>query len=273
MTNSNIRVAIVGADGCMGRKLIKAVSKTNGITLGGALVKKGSSIVGINAGTLIGMSSLNIIISDDLISILDKFDILIDFTRPEGTKYYLSVCKKYGKAMIIGTTGFSEIEKQSIKEAAKIIPIVLAANFSIGINLIFRLLEKAATVIGKYSDIEIIEAHHRYKVDAPSGTALAMGEIIAKAIGSNLKYCAVYDRQGFTGKRKKNSIGFATTRAGDIIGEHTAIFANIGERIEITHKASSRMIFANGAIKACFWLKDKNNGLYSMQDVLNLKSI
>lgn len=251
MTNSDIRVAIVGAGGRMGRELIKAVSQQDGVTLGAVLERKGSSIVGTDAGELVGIGRLNVIVSDDLINVLDKFDILIDFTRPEGTQYYLSVCKKYAKAMIIGTTGFNETERKSIDETAKTIPIVLAANFSVGVNLVLKLLEKAAKVMGEYSDIEIIEAHHRHKVDAPSGTALAMGDVIAKTIGRDLKNCAVYSRQGITGERENNSIGFATIRAGDIVGEHTAIFADIGERIEITHKATSRMTFANGAVKSC----------------------
>ncbi|HGJ5856298.1 4-hydroxy-tetrahydrodipicolinate reductase [Arsenophonus nasoniae] len=273
MTNSDIRVAIVGAGGRMGRELIKAVSQQDGVTLGAVLERKGSSIVGTDAGELVGIGRLNVIVSDDLINVLDKFDILIDFTRPEGTQYYLSVCKKYAKAMIIGTTGFNETERKSIDETAKTIPIVLAANFSVGVNLVLKLLEKAAKVMGEYSDIEIIEAHHRHKVDAPSGTALAMGDVIAKTIGRDLKNCAVYSRQGITGERENNSIGFATIRAGDIVGEHTAIFADIGERIEITHKATSRMTFANGAVKACLWLKGKNSGLYSMKDVLDLENI
>ncbi|MFP3019369.1 MAG: 4-hydroxy-tetrahydrodipicolinate reductase [Arsenophonus sp.] len=273
MTNLNVRVAIVGAGGRMGRELIKAVSERNDIILGAVLERKGSSIVGIDAGELVGIGFLNIIICDDLINVLDKFDILIDFTRPKGTQYYLSVCKKYSKAMIIGTTGFNQIEQKSIEEAAKTIPIVLSENFSVGINLVLKLLEKTAKVIGKYSDIEIIEAHHRYKIDAPSGTALAMGDIIAKSIGCDLRNHAIYDRKGIIGERKNNSIGFATIRAGDIVGEHTAIFVDIGERIEITHKASSRITFANGALKACLWLNGKICGLYSMKDVLNLDNI
>lgn len=271
MTKSKVRVAIAGAGGRMGRELIKVVSQQNSIILGAVLEKKSSSIVGTDAGELVGIDRLNIAISDNLISVLDKFDILIDFTSPKGTQDYLSVCKNNTKAMIIGTTGFNETEQQLIKEAAKKIPIVLAANFSVGINLTLKLLEIITKVMGEYSDIEIIEAHHRHKIDSPSGTALAMGNVIAKSIGRDLKNCAIYDRKGISGRRKNNSIGFSTIRAGDIIGEHTAIFVNASERIEITHKALTRMTFAKGAAKACLWLKGKSSGLYSMKDVLNLE--
>ncbi|MGP1930271.1 MAG: 4-hydroxy-tetrahydrodipicolinate reductase [Arsenophonus sp. ET-YP4-MAG3] len=273
MTNSDIRVAIVGAGGRMGRELIKAISNQDGIVLGALLEKKGSSVIGINAGELVGILHLNIIIRDDLINVLDKFDILIDFTCPESTKHYLSICKKYAKAMIIGTTGFNKTEQKIIEKASKIIPIVLEVNFSVGINLLLKLIEKAAKVMGEYSDIEIIEAHHRHKLDAPSGTALAMSDVISKSICRNLKNHIIYNQKDIVGERKNNSIGFSIIRAGDIVGEHTVIFADIGERIEMTHKASNRITFANGVIKACLWLKGKNCGLYSMKDVLNLENI
>ncbi|WP_237385354.1 4-hydroxy-tetrahydrodipicolinate reductase [Xenorhabdus sp. Sc-CR9] len=273
MADTDIRIAIVGASGRMGRNLIQAVQQLDGVTLGAALERPGSSLVGTDAGELAGIGKNGIIINDDLHHVIEHFDVLIDFTRPEGTLTYLAICRQYRKSMVIGTTGFDETGKQAIEDASREISIVFAANFSVGVNLVLKLLEKAATVMGEYTDIEIIEAHHRHKVDAPSGTALAMGESIANALGRDLKTCAVYAREGHTGERDPKSIGFATIRAGDIVGEHTAIFADIGERIEISHRASSRMTFANGAVKASMWLTDRNNGLYNMKDVLNLDDI
>ena len=199
--------------------------------------------------------------------------MLIDFTRPEGTLAHLAFCVSHHKAMVIGTTGFDDAGKAAINAAAQQIGIVFAANFSVGVNVVLKLLEKAAKVMGDYTDIEIVEAHHRYKVDAPSGTALAMGEAIADALGRDLKQCAVYAREGHTGERDPQSIGFATIRAGDIVGEHTAMFADIGERVEITHKASSRMTFANGAVRAAVWLSERDNGLFDMRDVLGLDQL
>lgn len=204
---------------------------------------------------------------------INDFDVLVDFTRPEGTLEYMAICREQGKAMVIGTTGFDEAGKAAIRAAAEDIPIVFAANFSVGVNLVLKLLEKAAKVMGEYADIEIVEAHHRHKVDAPSGTALAMGEAIADAMQWKLDEHAVYTREGHTGERQPQSIGFATVRAGDIVGEHTAMFADIGERVEITHKASSRMTFANGAVKSALWLKDKKSGLFDMRDVLDLSML
>jgi len=205
--------------------------------------------------------------------VINYCDVLIDFTRPEGTLEYMAICREYGKAMVIGTTGFDEAGKAAIRAAAEDIAIVFAANFSVGVNLVLKLLEKAAKVMGEYSDIEIVEAHHRHKVDAPSGTALAMGEAIADAMQWKLDEHAVYTREGHTGERQPQTIGFATVRAGDIVGEHTAMFADIGERVEITHKASSRMTFANGAVKSALWLKDKKSGLFDMRDVLDLSML
>ncbi|MDC9604311.1 4-hydroxy-tetrahydrodipicolinate reductase [Xenorhabdus griffiniae] len=273
MADTDIRVAIVGAGGRMGRNLIQAVQLLDGVTLGAALERSGSSLVGTDAGELAGIGKNGVMINDDLHQIIEQFDVLVDFTRPEGTLAYLSICRQHHKSMVIGTTGFDDAGKLAITEASREIPIVFAANFSVGVNLVLKLLEKAATVMGEYTDIEIIEAHHRHKVDAPSGTALAMGESIANALGRDLKTSAVYAREGYTGERDPKSIGFATIRAGDIVGEHTAIFADIGERVEISHKASSRMTFANGAIKAAMWLTGKNSGLYNMKDVLNLDKI
>lgn len=268
-----IRVAIAGAGGRMGRQLIQAVSQMEGAVLGAALEREGASLVGVDAGELAGLGTLGVIVQDSLDAVRDDFDIFIDFTRPEGTLVHLAFCRLHGKGMIIGTTGFDDAGKAAINAAAQEIGIVLAANFSVGVNVMLKLLEKAATVMGDYTDIEILEAHHRHKVDAPSGTALAMGEVIAAALGRDLKTCAVYAREGHTGARVPNSIGFASLRAGDIVGEHTAMFADVGERIEISHKASSRMTFANGAIRAAIWLKDKESGLFDMRDVLSLNDL
>ncbi|WP_343554266.1 4-hydroxy-tetrahydrodipicolinate reductase [Pantoea sp.] len=267
---SEIRIAIVGAPGRMGRNLIQAAQQAEGVALGAALARSGSSLLGVDAGELAGIGKTGVIVTDDLNKVANDFDVLIDFTRPEGTLEYLAFCRQYQKAMVIGTTGFDEAGKAAIRAAAEEIGIVFAANFSVGVNLVLNLLQQAAKVMGDYADIEIVEAHHRHKVDAPSGTALAMGEAIADAMKWNLDEHAVYAREGHTGERKPQTIGFATVRAGDIVGEHTAMFADIGERVEITHKASSRMTFANGAVKAASWLKDKKSGLYDMRDVLDL---
>ncbi|MGL9733413.1 MAG: 4-hydroxy-tetrahydrodipicolinate reductase [Symbiopectobacterium sp.] len=268
-----IHVVIAGAGGRMGRQLIQAVSQMEGAVLGAALEREGSSLVGVDAGELAGLGTLGVIVQDSLDAVRDDFDIFIDFTRPEGTLAHLSFCRQHGKGMIIGTTGFDYVGKAAIIAAAQEIGIVFAANFSVGVNVMLKLLEKAATVMGDYTDIEILEAHHRHKVDAPSGTALAMGEAIAGALGRDLKTCAVYAREGHTGEREHNSIGFSSLRAGDIVGEHTAIFADVGERIEISHKASSRMTFANGAVRSAIWLKDKKSGLFDMIDVLYLNDL
>ena len=270
---SEIRIAIVGAPGRMGRNLIQAVQQAEGVALGAALARSGSSLLGVDAGELAGIGKTGVIVSDDLQKVVNDFDVLIDFTRPEGTLEYLAFCRQHNKAMVIGTTGFDEAGKAAIRAAAEEIGIVFAANFSVGVNLVLNLLQQAAKVMGDYADIEIVEAHHRHKVDAPSGTALAMGEAIADAMKWNLDEHAVYAREGHTGERKAQTIGFATVRAGDIVGEHTAMFADIGERVEITHKASSRMTFANGAVKAASWLKSKKSGLYDMRDVLDLSML
>ena len=273
MSKTPIRIAIAGAGGRMGRQLIQAVQQSEPARLGAALERSGSSLVGTDAGELAGMTSLNIKVADNLASIKDDFDIFIDFTRPEGTLAHLDYCLQQGKGMVIGTTGFDVEQKARIQSAAEHISIVFAANFSVGVNVMLKLLEKTAQVMGDYCDIEIIEAHHRYKVDAPSGTALAMGDVIAATLGRQLADCAVYSREGHTGERQPHTIGFASVRAGDIVGEHTAMFADLGERIEITHKASSRMTFANGAVKAAIWLKDRKPGLYDMNDVLGLAGL
>lgn len=273
MDDGQIRVAIAGAGGRMGRQLIQAVQHIDGVVLGAALEREGSSLTGSDAGELAGIGQTGIRVESRLEAVVDHFDILIDFTRPEGTLAHLAFCLANGKVMVIGTTGFDDAGKQAIQTAAQRIPVVFAANFSVGVNVMLKLLEKAAKVMGDYTDIEIVEAHHRYKVDAPSGTALAMGEAIAGALGKDLSSCAVYSREGYTGERVPGTIGFATIRAGDIVGEHTAMFADIGERVEISHKASSRMTFANGAVRSALWLGGKENGLFDMHDVLNLHDL
>ena len=273
MSTSMIRIAIAGAGGKMGRQLIQAVSQIEGVTLGAAFERVGSSLIGSDAGELAGIGLCGVKVTDNLLKAKDQFDVLIDFTRPEGTLAHLTFCVEHKKMMIIGTTGFDEAGKQAIANAAQQIAIVFAANFSVGVNLVLKLLEKATQIMGDYTDIEIIEAHHRHKVDAPSGTALAMGEAIADALCCNLNERAVYCREGHTGERQKGAIGFATIRAGDIVGEHTAIFADVGERVEISHKASSRMTFANGAVRAALWLAKQPVGLYDMRDVLNLNNL
>ncbi|ATZ95902.1 MULTISPECIES: 4-hydroxy-tetrahydrodipicolinate reductase [Dickeya] len=273
MRDAQIRVAIAGAGGRMGRQLIQAALQMDGVVLGAALEREGSSLLGSDAGELAGAGKTDVTVQSSLEAVVDDFDVFIDFTRPEGTLSHLAFCRQHGKGMVIGTTGFDDQGKAAIQQAAADIGIVFAANFSVGVNVLLKLLEKAAKVMGDYTDIEIIEAHHRHKVDAPSGTALAMGEAIAGALGRDLKQCAVYAREGYTGEREPKSIGFATIRAGDIVGEHTAMFADVGERIEITHKASSRMTFANGAVRSALWVSSRNHGLFDMRDVLGLDDI
>ncbi len=265
-----IRIAIVGATGRMGLCLIKAIALSDKAKLTVAIARTGSHSIGNDAGVLAGISQLGVKVGDDLNAALNDFDILIDFTRPEISMNYIELCRKAGKKIIIGTTGYSDTQKIEISQAAKEIPIVLAPNMSVGVNLSLKLLEVAAKVMGDYTDIEIIEAHHRHKVDAPSGTALQMGEVIATTLGRDLKDSAIYGREGNTGERNQKTIGFSTIRAGDIVGEHTVMFADEGERLEITHKATSRMTFANGAVRAAIWLNAKEYGLFDMQDVLEL---
>ncbi len=264
------RVAITGAAGRMGRTLIEAADEAADVQLGAAFEMSGHDALGTDAGVLAGLGSQGVVLSDSIAAALDQFDALIDFTRPEGTLHALTHCRAAGKAMIIGTTGFSDAQKQQLKDAARDIPIVFAPNMSVGVNLCLKLLDMAARVLGDEVDIEVIEAHHRHKVDAPSGTALRMGEVVAEALGRDLNECAVYGREGVTGERDRKTIGFETIRAGDIVGDHTVLFAGIGERVEITHKASSRMTFAKGAMRAAAWLADRPAGLYDMQDVLGL---
>ncbi len=265
-----MRIAVVGCSGRMGLSLIKAVDASELTQLSVAISRPESDSIGKDAGELAGIGKKNIVITNNLALVTDQFDVLIDFTRPEPSMDYIELCRQTGKKVVIGTTGYNEEQKSIINKTAKEIAIVLAPNMSVGVNLSLKLLEMTAKVMGDYTDIEVIEAHHRHKVDAPSGTALRMGEVIAKSLGRDLKDCAIYGRKGNTGERDRKTIGFSTIRAGDIVGEHTVMFADEGECVEITHKASSRMTFANGAVRAATWLKEKNNGLYDMQDVLGL---
>ncbi len=267
---SDLNIVIVGAAGRMGRTLIESVLATPGARLHAAVERDGSSFIGQDAGLFLGQQT-GVLIGSDFAAALDGADCVIDFTRPEGTLHHLSLCVERGVQMIIGTTGFDDAGKAAIKAAAEKVGVVFAPNFSVGVNLTFKLLDMAARVLNEGYDIEITEAHHRHKVDAPSGTALRMGEVIADALGRDLKTCAVYGREGVTGERDPNTIGFATVRAGDVVGDHTALFAAIGERVEITHKASSRATFANGAVRAAKWLKSQPRGLFDMQDVLGLR--
>lgn len=264
------RIAVVGAAGRMGKTLIEAIQLADGASLTAAIDRPDSSLIGADVGELAGQGKLGVLLVGNLADVVDQFDVLIDFTHPTVTVKNLEVCRKAGKAMVIGTTGFSVEEKHLLADAAKEIPIVFAANFSVGVNLCLKLLDTAARVLGDDVDIEILEAHHRHKVDAPSGTAVRMGEVVAKALGRDLSKVAVYGREGQTGARERETIGFATVRAGDVVGDHTVLFAADGERVEITHKASSRMTFARGAVRSALWLDSKAAGLYDMQDVLDL---
>lgn len=264
------RIAVVGASGRMGLCLIKAAVLAKNTSFTAAISRPDSLAIGKDAGELAGISTVGINVVADLAFVMDEFDVLIDFTRPDASIEFIEQCRRAGKKVVIGTTGYNDAQRAMINQAAEDIAIVLAPNFSVGVNLSLKLLEMAAKVMGDYTDIEIIEAHHRHKIDAPSGTALRMGEVIAHTLGRNLADCAIYGREGNTGERDRNTIGFSTIRAGDIVGEHTVMFADDGERLEITHKASSRMTFANGAVRAAVWLADKKSGLYDMQDVLGL---
>lgn len=264
------KIAIAGCSGRMGRTLLEAVAQAPDLQLAAALERTGSPYLNKDAGELIG-AGCGISITSDYATALKNCDQLIDFTRPEGTLAHLAVCREAGVKMIIGTTGFSASEKAQLKAASQDIAIVFAPNMSVGVNVTFKLLEIAAKVLNEGYDIEIIEAHHRHKVDAPSGTALRMGEVIAETLEKDLNKVAIYGREGTTGERNPETIGFSTIRGGDIVGDHTALFAGIGERIEISHKASSRMTFAMGALRAVRFLADKPNGLFDMQDVLKLR--
>ncbi len=265
------RIAIVGAAGRMGKTLIEAVTNHSGLHLGAATEHPSSSLLGADAGEVAGVGKLNVPIIANLADAVEDFDVLIDFTRPEATLAHLAICEAHNKRVVIGTTGFDELGKAMIARVAFAGGIVFAPNMSVGVNLCFKLLKLAAEVMGEDADIEIVEAHHRHKVDAPSGTALRMGEVVAAALGRDLSKVAVYGREGNTGARDPKTIGFETIRAGDVVGEHSVWFATEGERVEIVHKASSRMTFAKGAVRAADWLMQQRPGLYDMQDVLGLR--
>ena len=264
------RITVAGASGRMGQMLIEAIRAADDCELAGALDVATSPAIGADAMAFLGQSS-GVAITADLGAGLKNAHTLIDFTRPEGTLAHLRVCRELGVNAVIGTTGFSDAQKAEIAAAARDIAIVMAPNMSVGVNVTLKLLEMAAKALATGYDIEIIEAHHRHKVDAPSGTALKMGEVIADALGRDLKDCAVYAREGVTGERDPSSIGFATIRGGDIVGDHTVLFAGIGERIEITHKSSSRATYAQGSLRAARFLADQKTGLFDMFDVLKLK--
>lgn len=268
--SEELSVGICGASGRMGRTLVEAVTDADGVRVAAAVEHPGHAALGTDAGVLAGIPVLDVPLGSDLATAADRLDAVIEFTLPDATLEHLAICRAAGCRMVIGTTGFSPEQRSVIEEASKDIPIMMAPNMSVGVNLTFKLLEIASRVLGDDVDIEIIEAHHRHKVDAPSGTAVRMGEIIADALGRDLSKVAVYGREGHTGERDRQTIGFETVRAGDLVGEHTVMFAGVGERIEVTHRASSRMNFALGAIRAVRWLSDKESGLYDMQDVLGL---
>ena len=269
-STTSCRVAVAGATGRMGQMLIEAVRATGDCRLTGALDRADSPALGQDAGAFAGWAS-GVPVTADLAAGLAEAQVLIDFTRPEATMAHLAACRARGVALVIGTTGFSEAQKAEIAAAAEHTAIVMAPNMSVGVNVTFKLLEMAARALSTGYDIEVIEAHHRHKVDAPSGTALKMGEVLAGALGRDLNDCAVYERHGHTGERDPSTIGFATIRGGDIVGDHTVLFAGTGERIEISHKAGSRAGYAQGGLRAVRFLAGKPSGLYDMFDVLGLR--
>lgn len=265
-----LKVVIAGCSGRMGHALLEGVFADSELKLHAALDRKDSPQIGRDAGEQFGKQT-GVLISHDLAKALQGADVLVDFTRPEPSLEYLAVCQKAGVNMVIGTTGFTAAQKQQIEQASKNIAVVFAPNMSVGVTLLISLVQAAAKVLNEGYDVEIIEAHHRHKVDAPSGTALRLGEAAASALGRNLEECAVYGREGVTGERDANTIGFATVRGGDVVGDHTVLFAGIGERVELTHKASSRATFALGALRAAKFMAAKKSGLFDMQDVLGLR--
>jgi len=267
------RIAICGAAGRMGRALIHAVVNRPDVTLTAAIERPGSSLIGADAGEMAALEKMNIVINSSLASQIDLVDVAIDFSTPSATIAEVALCRQEGKGIVIGTTGLSEEQREYLVEASQDIPIVYSGNYSVGVNVSLKLLELAAKAFGDTVDIEILEAHHRYKVDAPSGTALMLGEAVAGALGRNLKEVAVYERFGHTGQRERHSIGFQTIRGGDVVGDHTVMFMGEGERVEIRHIATSRMNFANGAVRAAAWIGNgkKSAGLYDMRDVLGLR--
>ncbi len=266
----SLNIAIAGASGRMGRTLIEAVLRGTEVKLAAALEVAGSPHLGKDAGELVG-APCGVRITDDIEPALKGCDVLIDFTRPEGTLHHVALCRKLGVRPVIGTTGFDEAGKKTIADASRTIAMAMAPNFSVGVNVTLKLLETAAKSLNQGYDVEIIEAHHRLKVDAPSGTALRMGEVVADALGRDLKQCAIYGRVGVTGERKDDTIAFSTLRGGDLVGDHTVMFIGMGERVEISHRASSRMNYATGALRAAQWVMAKPSGLYDMFDVLGFR--
>ncbi|WP_431260244.1 4-hydroxy-tetrahydrodipicolinate reductase [Roseateles chitinivorans] len=266
---SRLRIAITGASGRMGRMLVEAVLASDDLELAAALDRDGSPALGQDAGAFLGQAT-GVAISSDVKAGLAKADVLIDFTRPEGTMAHLALCAELGVRTVIGTTGFSPDEKAKIGEFAQRAAVMMAPNMSVGVNVVLKLLQQASKALAQGYDIEIVEAHHRHKVDAPSGTALKMGEVVAEALGRDLKTCAVYGREGVTGERDPSTIGFATVRGGDVIGDHTVMYLGVGERIEISHKASSRATFAQGSLRAARFLGERRTGLFDMNDVLGI---
>ena len=265
------RIGILGAGGRMGRILIQAVQQA-GYQLAAAVERPESSLIGADAGELAGIGTLGVKIAGSLEDVLKDCDVVIDFTAPVATTEHLKLCREAGVAIVIGTTGMDDEQKAYLNESATQTPVVYAANYSVGVNVSIKLLELAAKAFGDTVDIEVIEAHHRHKVDAPSGTALMMGEAIAETLGRDLKQDAVYHREGYTGARERQSIGFQTIRGGDIVGEHTVMFIGEGERVEVTHNATNRMHFASGAVRAAAWVVGREAGKYDMDDVLGFKS-
>jgi len=266
-----IRVAVTGAAGRMGRTLIQAVHEAEGMMLGAAFERPDSTLLGADAGELAGVGRCDVPVTADVAAAAAAFDTLIDFSVPAATLASAAICATRGKALVIGTTGFDQEGLARIRAAAETVPVLMAPNMSVGVNVVFKLVEMATRVLGDGVDIEIIEAHHRHKIDAPSGTAVRMGEIVATTLGRDLGAVAVYGREGNTGARRRETIGFATVRAGDIVGDHTVLYAGNGERIEITHRAESRMNFAQGALRAARFLAGRQPGLYDMHDVLGFR--
>lgn len=269
-TGMGVRIGVLGATGRMGCAIIQALRQAAGMTLTAAFERPGHAALGRDAGVLAGGDELGVVLTHDLVAAMPDFDVLVDFTRPEGTLAALAVCALHGKALVTGTTGLDPLQKQKLVQASQQIPVVQAANFSIGVNVCLSLIEQAARVLGEDFDIEIVEAHHRHKVDAPSGTALAMGEAAARGAAIDLNRHAVYARQGHTGERERSAIGFSTVRGGDVVGDHTVLFLGDGERVEIGHRATNRLNFAHGAVRAAAWLRGRAPGLYTMRDVLGL---
>jgi 4-hydroxy-tetrahydrodipicolinate reductase len=265
-----IRIAVVGASGRMGRMIVESALKDGEVKLVSAIDRPDVLAIGKDVGELVGMPC-GVLVSSDVEAGIAQADCLIDFTRPEGTLEHLALCRRHNVAIVIGTTGFDDAGKQAIADAAREIPVVFAPNMSVGVNVVFKLLDMASRILAEGYDIEIVEAHHRHKIDAPSGTALRMGEVVAQALGRDLKQCAVYGREGVTGERDPSTIGFATVRGGDVVGDHTVMYCGTGERVEISHKAGSRMPYALGSLRAARFLAGKANGLFDMQDVLGLR--